>query len=83
MDSFQHFLDQVGRGEYQLTLHGKQRMSERRISHKDIRHCAQHGLLFIQRDQKIRIVGPDLDGETLSLICIDEADSKILIITVF
>jgi len=74
-------LSALSLGDYRVTLHAKLRMSERNISHADIRNCGQSGLAMAQSDGKVKVVGRDIDGVQLTLICVIE--DGVLLITVF
>ena len=74
-------LEALASGNYRVTLHAKRRMSERSISHEDVRCCAQNGFASSQPDNKIRVVGLDLDNMRLVIICVFEID--VLIISAF
>jgi len=56
-------------------------MAERNVSHADIRTCGETGKAKLQSDGKIKVTGTDLDGDELTLICVEE--DGVLIITVF
>lgn len=73
-------LKQIANGKYRVTLHCQHRMIERSVSHRDIRNCAKVGIAKWDED-KIRIIGRDIDHEELTLICVFEQD--VLLITVF
>ena len=81
MDQHQYILDRLRDGDYRVTLHAKQRMAERNVSHGDIQACGKNGVASPQVDGKIKVMGSDLDGEELFLICVKE--NGVLIITVF
>lgn len=74
-------LSALSLGDYRVTFHAKLRMSERNISHADIRNCGQSGLAIVQSDGKIKVVGRDIDGAQLTLICVIE--DGVLLVTVF
>lgn len=67
-------------GKYLVTLHAKQRMASRKISHADIKNCGATGSV-IESEGKIKVTGLDCDSEELSIICVYE--DGIIIITVF
>ena len=46
-------------------------MSERNITNADIQNCGNNGKAIRQNDSKIKIVGRDLDGILLTIICIE------------
>ncbi len=71
----------LANGNYRVTLHAKQRMSERNITHADVRHCGLDAVAFRQSDGKFKVVGRDLDSERLTLICVFE--DGVLIISAF
>lgn len=73
-------LIQIANGKYRVTFHAQKRMIERRVTHSDVRRCAKTGSANWEED-KIRIVGKDLDNEELTLICVFTED--IILITVF
>ena len=81
MDQLQHVLDCLRHGDYRVTLHGKLRMAERNVSNGDIRSCGESGKTKLQPDGKIKVTGRDLDGEDLTLVCVE--DCGVLSITVF
>ena len=58
----------------------QRRMSERRITHSDIRNCGKTGSTFLNED-KIKVKGLDCDGESLTIACINE--DGVIIVTVF
>jgi len=67
------------RGDFLLTRHAEIRMRERNIVSNDIRSmartCEQIAALS---DHKYKIVGKDLDGNTLSVIAIYENQAVII-----
>ncbi len=81
MNRFQHVLSALGDGDYQVTLHARQRMASRCVTHQDIRACGSSGTAKAHADGKIQVRGFDCDCDELTLICVEE--SGILIITVF
>ncbi len=81
MEQPQYVLDCLRDGDYRITLHAKQRMAERNVSYADIRSCSETGTITLGPDGKIKIVGSDIEGEELTLICAEE--DSVLIITVF
>ena len=81
MDSLQHVLTALNQGDYQVTLHARQRMAQRNVTHENIRSCGSNGKSTQEQDGKIRVEGNDCDGVELTLICVDE--NGVLIITVF
>jgi hypothetical protein len=69
-------------GQYRVTFHARQRMGERMISDTDINHCAfVASEIRIQGNGKFKVVGTDLDGEELIIIC--AWDGETIIITLF
>lgn len=81
MQESQYILDCLSSGRYSVTLHAKQRMAQRGVSHTDIMSCGSNGVLVSQQEEKFKVVGNDLDGDELTLICVLEGN--VLIITVF
>ena len=81
MEQLKEILRRLSLGDYQATLHAKLRMSERGISDSDIKCCGDNGNAFLQEDGKIKIIGKDIDGDFLTIICVEE--DNILIITVY
>jgi hypothetical protein len=77
----QRVLKALSSGDYRTTFHADERMEERCVADKDIRACARSGSLTTQPDCKFKVVGNDLDGEVLTIICVWNGDA--LIITVF
>lgn len=81
MNDLHEILQRLSIGDYQTTLHARIRMSERNISDADVRCCGHNGLAILQTDGKIKIKGHDIDGEKLTIICVEEDD--VLIITLY
>lgn len=81
MKEYKHILKALAEGDYRLTLHARKRMAERNATHADIRCCGKSGKVSMQGDDKIKVIGVDIDGYDLTLICVEEND--VLIITVF
>lgn len=77
---FKDVLNLLKNGKYLVTLHAQRRMSERKISHADIRKCGATGSAVLTED-KIKIMGSDCDGEALTVVCVKEDD--VIIVTVF
>ena len=73
-------LNLLSRGKYKVTLHAKQRMAERKITHADIKHCALTGYAKLFED-KIKVTGLDCDSESMTLICVN--GNGVILITVF
>jgi len=73
-------LNLLKNGKYEVTLHAKQRMALRNVSHADVRNCGRTGTA-IENDEKIKVTGLDCDQEELSLICVYE--DGVILITVF
>ena len=78
--NFNEVLDLLKVGKYLVTLHTKQRMAQRNISHADIKNCGATGSA-IESEGKIKVSGFDCDGEELSVVCVNE--DGVIIITVF
>lgn len=78
---FQTIVFTLGSRNYRVSLHARQRMAERNITHADIRNCAITGKMILEEHHKIRIKGFDIDGHELTIICVEE--DGLLIITVF
>lgn len=72
--------DLIASGYYLLTRHARERMADRNVTHLDIRYCARQGIIGLKEDKYI-VVGKDIDGELLKIICVYEDD--VLIITVY
>lgn len=81
MEYLQRILKALERGEYETTLHARQRMAQRNVAHADIRSCGETGKAIKQESGKIKVSGVDVDGDDLSIICVEE--NGVLIITVF
>jgi hypothetical protein len=81
MDQVRRVLEAIGDGDYQITLHARQRMAWRSVAHEDIRSCGVTGTAALQASGKIQVQGYDCDGEELKLICVEE--DGVLIVTVF
>jgi hypothetical protein len=77
---FCDILNLLKTGKYLVTLHAKQRMASRNVSHADIKRCAATGSA-VETDGKIKVTGLDCDDEELHIICVYE--DGIIIITVF
>ena len=78
--NFDEVLNLLRAGKYLVTLHAKQRMALRNISHADMKNCGATGSA-IETEDKIKVSGFDCDGEELSIVCVNE--DGIIIITVF
>jgi hypothetical protein len=72
-------LEEISAENFSLTKHARIRMNERNISTEDIIECANTGVIS-QAGNKFEIVGYDMDGEKMSIICVYE--DGVLIITV-
>jgi hypothetical protein len=68
-------------GSFRLTLHAQERMAERCVTVKDIQSCAKSGVVSAEADGKYKVKGTDLDGISLTLVCV--WDGETLVITVF
>lgn len=70
-------------GNFRLSLHALERMSERVVVYEDIRSVGRTARrCFFQPEKDTwRTEGTDLDGERLVVICTFEAD--VLVVTVF
>lgn len=68
-------------GDYEISLHARDRMLERRITHDDIYSCAKTVSSIQQHEGKYRIKGYDAFGGGLTIICVWNANT--LIITLF
>lgn len=67
-------------GEYRMTAHAIERMNERKITKADISECAATGT-FKMFDGKFEVVGFDMFGEKMKIICAYK--NGVLIITVY
>lgn len=74
-------LQRLAAGDFELTLHAQQRMSERNITYSDVLECGRSGKAIAQSDRKIKIVGRDEYNERITLIC--ALEDKVIIITVY
>jgi hypothetical protein len=79
-EEFKDVLSLLKNGKYLVTLHAQRRMSERKISHADIRNCGTTGSAVLNED-KIKVTGLDCDGEALNVVCVNE--DGVIIVTVF
>jgi hypothetical protein len=70
-------------GEFRLSLHAARRMKQRSITMADIQACGKTAKSCIyQREMgTYRIIGKDIDGETLAVIC--GIDKSVIIVTIF
>ncbi len=71
---------EISLGQFRLTLHAQLRMTERGVRTRDLIFCARWGQAQ-SSDEKIKIIGHDLDGEPLCIIC--AWDGETIVITVF
>ena len=55
-------------GHFRLTLHARQRMSQRNVTVQDIKACAEDGFFTVDGDEFI-LVGLDINNEDLTIIC--------------
>lgn len=78
--NFDYILDSISSGEYQLTLHARQRMAQRNVTNADIKNCGATGVVTVD-GEKFKVVGKDIDDCELTVIC--AVDNGILIITIF
>lgn len=81
VDQQQKILNQLAAGFFEVTLHTRIRMAERTVSDFDIMECGHTGKISLQFDGKFKVQGLDLDGDDLTVICVDTGG--VLIITLF
>lgn len=81
MNDEARILKDLSSGDFNTTTHADERMAERNVADSDIRSCGRTGTAFLQSDGKYKVTGKDLDGDSLTLICVWNGDT--LIITVF
>ena len=67
-----------------LTGHARQRLEQRKLSRRDIRHCLEYGRVIEHskpsRLWRYKVDGPTIDGEPMS--CVFEINDKLILITV-
>lgn len=67
-----------------LTRHARQRMAQRQLSRRDIRHCLKYGRMVEHskpfRLWRYKVDGSTIDGEPMS--CVVEINGKLILITV-
>lgn len=67
-----------------LARHARQRMAQRKLSRRDIRHCPKYGRVVKYSKPfqlwRYKVDGPTIDGEPMS--CVVEINSKLILITV-
>ena len=67
-----------------LTGHARQRMAQRKLSRRDIRHCLKYGRVIEHskpsRLWRYKVQGSTIDGESMS--CVVEINGKLILITV-
>lgn len=72
----------LAEGNFRLTRHAHERMSERGASKADLKECGRTCVrLTAQEDGKFRVDGFDLEGDELSVICV--LVDQVLVITLF
>ena len=66
------------------TGHAGQRMAQRKLSRRDIRHCLKYGRVIEHskpsRLWRYKVQGSTIDGESMS--CVVEINGKLILITV-
>ena len=67
-----------------LTSHARQRLMQRKLSRRDIRHCLKYGRVVEHSKPfqlwRYKVDGPTIDGEPMS--CVVEINGKLVLITV-
>ena len=67
-----------------LTRHARQRLVQRKLSRRDIRHCLKYGRVVEHskpsRLWRYKVRGSTVDGEPMS--CVVEINGKLILITV-
>ena len=67
--------------DFRISLHARERMTERSVTVADIATCAKTGTIKYDRDGKFDVVGKDLEGDDLKVVCAFDGD--VLIVTIF
>jgi hypothetical protein len=70
-------------GRFRLSLHASERSEERLVTENDIRHCGRtaKSVKFQELRGTWRVIGLDVDGELLNVIC--SVQGQLLIVTVY
>jgi hypothetical protein len=83
LEPHEHIVACLARGEFRLSLHALDRANERIVTEADIIQVgktARHCVLQPERETW-RVVGRDLDGMRLTVIC--ALEEGVLVVTVF
>lgn len=68
-------------GRFVLSGHARQRMSERNVTFRDVRHALTNARSCSAEGERWRVKGPDWDGDDLVLVCVLE--DGVIVVTVF
>ena len=74
-------LEDLALGNFRLTRHALVRMAQRTVTKADIRQVGRFGVVKSSIGGKIKVIGEDLDGDALTVVCVYECGT--LVITVF
>lgn len=79
----QEIKQKLARGEFRITSHAVTRMNERYITEADIKSCGRTAkrLTFQEDNDSWKVVGKDLDGYKITVIC--AVRGHMLIVTVY
>ena len=75
--------DCLSKGRFKLSLHATERMVQRYVFEADIKSCGRTAkmLEFQTKNNTWKVIGKDLDGEKLTVICAFKVG--VLIVTVY
>lgn len=68
-------------GRFVLSSHARQRMSERNVRFRDVRHALTNARACFAEGARWRVEGPDWDDDELVLVCVLE--DGVIVVTVF
>jgi hypothetical protein len=70
-------------GDFFLSLHAAGRMKQRSIAKADIQACGRtaKSCVYQPENGNYRVLGEDIDGETLTVVC--TIDMIVIIVTIF
>lgn len=68
-------------GRFVLSSHARQRMGERNVTFRDVRHALTNAHSCSAQGARWRVEGPDWDDDELALVCVLE--DGVIVVTVF
>lgn len=81
LDGAAKVLSDLASGNFRVSPHARQRMSQRGATDHDLMSCGETGKAKLQDNGRYKIEGFDLDGDEIEVVCADVGET--IVVTLF